>query len=202
MAVHMIKFQSTDKPIYMHICTIRYVFGPQAELESMTRPGWCYHCRAFKYCESPLSLEELDEEIESLHDPNSESRIWYSEHHKRLRWEIFGNQSIKDAEAELESYIAQIIEDMRQRRKWYATRMSPPKCLSCGSTNLLLFPCGEEVKSPCSEGTLIWYDIQVRDGKILEPVYLTPEGDRLKLRNLQEHFRKFLHRYGWLRQPM
>src|SRR4051795_3674685 len=85
--------------------------GPHIDVWS--RPVWCHRCNDFTDGEYVGRLEEIDQHLEELRDPSSELS-------RGLR------------------YRPTIIEGLEQRRRWLTGRVSPPKCLECGSTEIVV----------------------------------------------------------------
>ena len=70
-------------------------------------------------------------------------------------------------------------EELERRRQWLLTRVSPPRCLSCGSSDIIPVPHGR-IAHPEQEG---WIDVEVLGWA--DPCYewfFTPEGERLRMR--------------------
>ncbi len=102
-----------------------YEFEDGTQIGVISKPVWCRWCRQFTDGESIEDLEEIDQLLTDLHDRSSE--VSRGLHH-RLR----------------------IIEQMEQRRRWLSGRLSPPKCLECGSTEIVVFRQGERTQNPAA----------------------------------------------------
>ena len=57
-------------------------------------------------------------------------------------------------------------------------RESPPKCLECGSTEIVVFPVGERAGNPMGPG---WVEITITGlcSTSFNNRFYTPEGDRI-----------------------
>jgi hypothetical protein len=67
---------------------------------------------------------------------------------------------------------------MEQRRRWLTGRQSPPKCLECGSTEIVVFRSGERAENPNGPG---WVEITVMGhcSTLFNNRFYTPDGDRI-----------------------
>ena len=179
----MIVFQPSGKRIEFEHCFFTYALSKKDGLHVYASAGWCYRCRNFKYCEYIQSLEELDREIESYYDPASKNYAYAIG--ESSNWA--GNtDSLKPI------YFEQIVDCVRKRRNWRATRVSPPKCLWCGSTNIILFPFNEQSKSPCSDETLTLF-FQEAKMSYYPQFWLTSEGGRMKARELRDCISRYIY---------
>ena len=68
--------------------------------------------------------------------------------------------------------------ELKRRRRWREGRKSPPKCLECGSTEIVLLPEGEKVENPTGPG---WVEVTVTGhcSTSFNNRSYTPEGDRI-----------------------
>jgi hypothetical protein len=114
---------------------------------------WCRRCGDFTHSESIEGLDEIDQLLADLHDPSSEVS-------RGLRYRL------------------RIIEQMEERRRWLLGRRSPPKCLECGSTDIVIFRSGERAEYPGGPG---WVEITVTGhcSTSFNNRCYTPEGDRI-----------------------
>ena len=94
-----------------------------------------------------------------------------------------------------------------RRRAWRERRTSPPRCIRCGSTDVVVFPIGEPVPHPAGPGA-IEVSITGMCSTSFNEWFFTPEGERIPrdtkpthwhhpgLDNSPESVRDFLRRRG------
>lgn len=88
---------------------------------------WCPTCDRIDMAEHVESLEELAAELERLRNPDDEE----------FRMIAFIGTPVEERIAETELRIA-----------WRCNRVSPAKCLQCGSTDIVPIPGNEEFAHP------------------------------------------------------
>ena len=114
----------------------RYELAKGTHIDLRSSPVWCRQCNGFTDGESIEAPEEIDRQIADLRDPTSELyRFCYPG----------GTGSIGVD-------VLQLITKLNKRRRWRESRKSPPKCLGCGSTEIVLLPAGEKVANPAGPG--------------------------------------------------
>jgi hypothetical protein len=77
---------------------------------------------------------------------------------------------------------------LEKRRRWRIDRKSPPKCLSCGSCEIVLLSDGQKVVNPTGSG---WIEVTVT-GLCSTPFmnrFYTPEGDRIPKDTMPTYWR-------------
>ena len=142
--------------------------GDYYELEDGTHidvrsgPVWCRRCKDFMDGESIEGLEDLDRQIADLRDPTSDLFGFFQESGSGS----LGVDGIR------------FITRMLKRRRWREGRQSPPKCLGCGSAEVVLLPEGERVDNPTGTG---WVEVTVTGhcSTSFNNRFFTPEGDRI-----------------------
>jgi hypothetical protein len=125
-------------------------------------PVWCRLCNEFTEGESIEAIEAIDQQIADLWDPTSELFQFY----KDSSTSSIGVDGIH------------FISELEKRRRWRESRQSPPKCLGCGSPEIVLLPEGQKVTNPTGRG---WIEVTVT-GLCSTPFmnrYYTTEGDRI-----------------------
>jgi hypothetical protein len=125
---------------------------------------WCRHCHRVTDGERIDSIEEIDQSLADLSDPNS-----------RVRRQ-FANVPFSD------DFLQSMREDALRRRLWRETRSAPPKCLRCGSAAIFVVPIGEPFANPDGRGTIEVRPVGIYTENYPEgdPYdYFTPEGDRI-----------------------
>jgi hypothetical protein len=130
-----------------------YELEDGSHINVLSGPVWCHRCNDFTDGEYVGSLEEIDQHLEELRDPLS-------------KW----SRGLRFRQSHIES--------LEQRRRWLMGRVSPPKCLECGSAEVVVFPRGERVKNPTGTG---WVEVTVTGhcSTSFNNRFYTPEGDRI-----------------------
>ena len=150
------------------VCEIRFLPGGETrkfygsrgdyyELEDGTHIDvisalvWCPRCGEFTDGEVIAGLAEIDHLLAELRDPSSET-----------------SRGLHDRQG--------AVEQMESRRRWLIGRESPPKCLTCGSAEIVVLPEGETVRNPTGPG---WVAVTVTGhcSTSFNNRYYTPEGD-------------------------
>lgn len=134
--------------------------GTHIDLRSS--PVWCRQCNGFTNAEAVEALEEIDRQIGNLRDPKSELFQLYQDRSTGL----IGMDGIR------------FISDLEKRRRWRKSRKSPPKCLGCGSAEIVLLLEDQKVINPTGPG---WIEVTVTGlcSTLFMNRFYTPEGDRI-----------------------
>jgi hypothetical protein len=148
------------------------------QIQISTWPVWCNQCREFTDGEIIHSLEELTACAARL-----ESGELAREHEQRTAWSTqqyaadAGNVDEKRVRAKRRREKSEL-RMARREIEWRTQRRSPPRCLGCGTTDIVDFRHDEEVPSPCSDGTVrIEYAGHCRS---MNPkAYYTAEGEEI-----------------------
>jgi hypothetical protein len=119
-----------------------YVLEDDNRIDVLSLPVWCHLCHDFSEGEMIEGLEEIDRQPADLRDPESELY--------RLTIDTFPTD---DGCPRLRPLFT---ESLRQRRRWREARKTPPKCLICGSTEIIVFKLGEKARNPIGPG---WVEI-------------------------------------------
>ena len=142
-----------------------YEFEDGSHIDVSSGPVWCYRCHDFTDGESIESLETIDQQLADLQDPRSElyrstkDTLLYNDGRPRFR--------------------PHYIDLLRQRRQWREGREAPPKCLECGTTEIVVLSAdGERVKNPAGIG---WVVVTITGlcSTLFNNRFYTPEGDRI-----------------------
>ncbi|HSZ58994.1 MAG TPA: hypothetical protein VK797_25360 [Tepidisphaeraceae bacterium] len=140
-----------------------YRLTDESRLRLQVWPASCFRCGRFTEAERIETLEELDAKLAQLRDPERRGLIL-----PQLR---FADPLL----------IEQLIGQCELRRAWRQTRVSPAKCIECGSTEICLLSGNEPISHPCGVGELV-VRISLSGGiSIRYEILVTPEGDRLPL---------------------
>jgi hypothetical protein len=139
-----------------------YELEDGSHIDLRSRPVWCRKCRCYTDGESIESLDEIDRQLSDLNDPGSEmyrltqDSLSGPRGRFRLHW----------------------VELTRHRRRWRERRVSPPRCLLCGATDIVVLREDEEIPNPCGPGTVLLTVIGQCSTSFNE-WYFTPEGERI-----------------------
>lgn len=128
-------------------------------------PIWCRQCQAFSEGENIKSVEELERDVADCSDVNS------AQSRRILDSRYFRDKS---------GILAKRLAESRTRLEWRQDRSALPKCLACGTTDVMDLGDGQEIVSPCSLGTLTiaWVGMC---STAFRNYYYTPEGDRIPM---------------------
>jgi len=127
---------------------------------------WCHCCNAITEGEELSTVDEIERQISDLHDPTTE--LYQSTRYGLVEKLTKGG----------ENYLRDRIEELQRRLRWRAARLSPPKCIVCGSTDIMPLPTGEPIPSPRGEGQIQVHVVGMCSTSFRE-WYFTPEGDRI-----------------------
>ena len=151
-----------------------YEFEDGSHMYMNTTPVWCHGCGQITHGERIESLEEIDKKLADLNNPTS---VLYRMTAKGLLNEITGGG---------DRLLQERLQKTKQRRTWRERRISPPKCIRCGSTDILVLPIDQPVPNPAGPGT-----IKVRCVGMCETdfdeCFFTPEGDRIPKETTPTH---------------
>jgi ferredoxin len=144
-----------------------YELSPGVTINVHAEPVWCYDCAGISEGERIESTEEIERRILDLQDDNSE----------------LGRMLLAPIIPELMPGFAAKFRDERlaaerQRLEWRRHRVSPPKCIVCGSTRLLALPDGQPVAHPSGTGSIVVRCVGMCSTGWNE-WFFTPEGDRI-----------------------
>ena len=138
----------------------RYLLEDGTFLRINATPAWCRVCQKITEGEHIEPMAEIDQQLADLED--EKSRLY----------------QVAQSDGAGPEFRLEVIAETSKRRKWRERRMAAPKCLHCGTTDILVLPLGEEIASPSSSGTLIlefagFASVAFSDG------LFSAEGDRL-----------------------
>lgn len=142
-----------------------YVLDDGSRLPVIAWPAWCERCRQVTEAEHILSAAEEAKEVDE-----AENLLVHAEdfriHHRPVPRE--GRLAY------------QSMPELRARRRWLAARRSPPKCLECGSVDVVSIWPGPEVEIP-GRGTCVGRFVGFIDLSPQPPAeYYGVEGNRLR----------------------
>ena len=101
-----------------------YKTSPHSVIYVNRTAGWCYSCQNISPIEDFTDYENVKQELQEY----IEKRI---AHEKTMMYRLFSYKS-KD-----HLYINDRIVQLTDRLRLYENRVSPPKCLECGSTDVV-----------------------------------------------------------------
>jgi hypothetical protein len=151
---------------------VYYELADGSAIDVTTRIAWCRKCREFTDGELIESPDEIRQQIKALRTPESAA-------YKFAEW---NNQQIQAATGKTDSnWRESNIAALESRLKWRLERNSPPKCLVCGSTDIV-FPLSKdetvsEINIP-DIGTVRVESAGISSTEFANWFY-TPEGDRI-----------------------
>jgi hypothetical protein len=143
-----------------------YEFAEADRLDLLSTPVWCHRCAQITHGEDLSTIEEIDKEIRDLTDPESE--LCRMTRHGLVE-ELCGKG---------DEFLRDRLAETRRRRRWREARKAPPKCILCGSTEIIVLPIGEAVPSPRGEGQ-VRVEIVGMCSTSFNEWFFTPEGDRI-----------------------
>jgi hypothetical protein len=82
------------------------------------------------------------------------------------------------SEAEATAFHDKLLREARRRREWLQARRWPPKCIRCGTTDVVDLPEGRAVLHPAGNGTITLSWVGMCSTPFNE-WFFTPEGDRI-----------------------
>ncbi len=149
-----------------------YELEEGSHLDVYTTPVWCHHCASVTHGEDIWSLELLDQRLADLANPQSQE-------YQMLMTPLVPDLNLEfESPHNLEQRRLERVEEVRKRRSWRERRSSPPRCIHCGSTEIIVLPFGEPVPNPAGPGT-ITVSITGMCSTNFNEWYFTPEGERI-----------------------
>jgi len=102
--------------------TLRYRLGQDIAIGIEQDAAWCEGCQAFEAAEYVPSVEELNERMRDLQKASDKRDFLYP----------------------TRTAVNHAIAELRVRINWRLGRTSPPRCLVCGSTRIILVDFDEK----------------------------------------------------------
>lgn len=135
-----------------------YVLDDGSVLPIRTWPAWCERCQKFTAAEQIFAIAEEARQLNEVEYFATHPGFIPTDRHVPISQ----------------------LPDLRMRNSWREKRVSPAKCLTCGSTRITSIWPGPEVEIPDRGMCLMRI---VGRGDIVGPAneYYGPEGDRLTL---------------------
>ena len=136
-----------------------YLMSGVGTLKLLLQLVWCRKCGDFSEAERLPSMEEIDARIATIR-----------------RWgEQFRMQGIPGEE---KGSLKREMEELTLRRAWRHDRVTPPKCIKCGSLSFVLLNEGV-VANPTGSGTIEIRTVGMCSSDFNDWTF-TPEGDRIR----------------------
>lgn len=143
-----------------------YEFPDGSRIDVQTTPAWCRRCGKLSDGESIESLEQIDRELADLHDPCSELH------------RVTARGALHQLLGGGDEFLRKMIEHKRKRRLWREGRVSPPRCIACGTTDIFIFPFDQPAPNPAGPGTVELRCVGMCSTSFNE-WFFTPEGERI-----------------------
>ena len=150
-----------------------YEFEDGSTIDLQSEPVWCQQCGKVTHGESIEPIEVIEMRIAELMDPDSELYRWTM----RTPFEGMKNLERLCPKESRDSFRLELLSNARKRREWREHRQSPPKCIHCGSTNIISFPENDAISGP--PGTTIRLRCVGMCSTNFNQWFYTPEGDRI-----------------------
>ena len=128
--------------------------------------AWCNQCSTLTESEHLLSDAEIDLKLKFFDEHYSETDQFIDEHYSETDQGVYKDR-------------------LELNRKYYRNRNTPPKCLKCGSTDILQYDendlNNDKVRHPGCNGIFKRLDIDPREISFFDGWHwLTVEGDVIK----------------------
>jgi hypothetical protein len=143
-----------------------YEFQDGRRLELHTDPVWCRNCKKVTHGEVIDSIEKIDDRIANL---------------ERLAAEIRREMTLPplpEPNAPGDREQREQIAEWKLRRQWRLQRRSPPRCIICGSIDIVAFPLDQVIPNPAGEGSVTMTCTGLCSTSFNE-WFFTPEGERI-----------------------
>lgn len=156
------KFKLDGKSYSLWICATpkrSYVLEDGNLLPVSLWPAWCEGCQKFVPGEQIFPIEEEDKRLDELE--------YFAQHPGHIP---------PDRYVDIKS-----LPELRVRKRWRQKRVSPAKCLICGSTSITSIWPEPEIDIPghgrCVGGPVGFADVSSEPPDVDE--FFNPEGDRI-----------------------
>jgi hypothetical protein len=143
-----------------------YELAPDSHIELVAAPVWCRRCGAYWHGEQIETVAEIDQQLADLRNPRSKL------------YQIYARDYLEECKDLGPTFCAGRIAELKFRRVWREARRSGPKCIECGSADILVLPYNRPVPSPAGPGT-VTLGVRGMCSTYFNNWYFTPEGDRI-----------------------
>lgn len=134
---------------------LHYLWPDVTRVRMYTVPVWCLRCDGLHEGERVEPLAEIAKDMAELQDPNCPAYHWFSGPGRR-----------------------HVLKELVLRRRWRAERVSPARCVDCGSSDILVLLSDQPVVHPSRPLTIV-----ARHGGHCVVSHtdwaFTPEGERI-----------------------
>ena len=113
-----------------------------------TEPVWCHVCAKIGHGESIKSPAEIDQAMTDLQNPDNR----FERAMARVREDFTAITGISLNE---NAHLKKRMHEMMARREWREHRVSKPRCIECGSIQILPLPVDQEIQNPAGTGTIL-----------------------------------------------
>jgi hypothetical protein len=143
-----------------------YELADGNHIDVHTEPVWCRQCGKITHGEEIESQEEIDRTLAHLQERRA-AMLSEAESERYPAVQDLGGR-----------FSAAYIESMTRRSEWRKARKSPPRCVLCGSIEIVRLPPGEHVPHPDGSG---WIELDVIGmcSTSFNEWFFMPEGDRI-----------------------
>jgi hypothetical protein len=124
-------------------------------------------CGDWRHGERLEPVAEIDQQLADLRNPRSKL------------YQLYAHDYLEECKDLGPAFCADVIAQLKLRRRWREARVSPPKCIECGSSDIVVVPMNESITNPAGPGTI---EVRIRGmcSTLFNEWYFTPEGDRIQ----------------------
>jgi hypothetical protein len=140
--------------------------GTRVDLRA--EPVWCNRCGDVTHGEEIEPLADLDKQIADLSDPSSDG----------YRSIMRPTDPLLDGVLPRDDFRRSRLGTLTLRRRWRELRVSPPKCILCGSAQIVRLPLGKPVPIPGTDRTVV-VNVRGMCSTSFNEWFFTVEGDRI-----------------------
>ena len=143
-----------------------YELADGTRLDLHPGPAWCRQCGGLSHGEEVEPLDEIDRRLAEMADPASDV----------YRWMMECTTAAQDGRGE--QFRQRQVEKLRVRRRWREGRVSPPRCLVCGTTDIVALEPDRPVPHPAGRGRIVARVVGMCS-TAWNDWFFTPEGERV-----------------------
>lgn len=148
-----------------------YEMPDESHIDLSSRPCWCSGCNTVTDGEWIETLQELESELNALHDPTSK-RYQFHESMEEI-------SQIPGRPFQRIGFRESAIKRTHERIKWRQLRTAPSKCIICGSTDIH-FPCDADGRVEVDGRIVVWILPIGMCSTLFNEWYFTVDGDRIQ----------------------
>lgn len=143
-----------------------YRLDDRNDIELYSQPVWCHGCVKVTHGERIESIQQIDQRIAHLEKLAAEIRIEMT------------RPPLPEPGAPGDRHQREQIAELQMRRAWRKQRRSSPRCLICGTTNIVPLENGKPVR--IGNGSVQCNSVGLCSTYFNE-WFFTPEGERIPL---------------------